>query len=110
MKQLSIKQYVDAILALEARRLAYEKAADLLYERCAATDLGPPNEALKATLWFESTVPESAVFAVVQELQERARELGAERTRLERARFNIALTDIDASIETGRPALTRLAG
>lgn len=110
-KMMTLKAYVDAIFALEARRLAFERAAELLYEQCAATDLGPPREALKATLWFESTVPESAVFAVVQELQARARELGGERARLERARVTVALADTAvATIEDSNPVITRLAG
>ena len=108
---VTVKQHVEAILALEARRLAYEKAADLLLEACCQTDLGPPKETIKANLWFESTVPDAAVFGVVQELNAKARELGTERARLERARISVAGTDAAiAADDEDRPVLTRIAG
>lgn len=110
-KPTTIAQHVEAILDLEARRLSYERAAELLYNTCCQTDLGPPEQTIKAELWFASTIPDAKVFAVVLELQEKAREIGVERARLERARISVAGTDAAiAADDEDRPVLTRIAG
>jgi hypothetical protein len=109
---VTARKFFDKAFDIEGRRLAYETAADLLYEHCCTTDIGPPKQVAKAVEWFGVEVPEAVMWAVVNELRQKAKELGTERAKLERARVVVdgqvdTTTTSDYHAGTVQPAAAR---
>lgn len=93
MKKLTVGQFIDQVVAVEARRLALLEAAEHLEAEFVAGDMGPARRLLRCDEVCGIVAPESSVAAVVSDLRRMAKAAAVERARLLQSKVETRVVD-----------------